>query len=226
MTRSLKEELRKLSTDIITARDLDDVPRLYEAARNLYEKLAVLKFVEEKLQGIEVDVSKSAMAEKFQTMASSVLRANSSVPESNPHDEDIMIPGIDTIKDIVSEMPSIDEIDPLLDEFLGGTEYIKNDKDYFAPAVERETPRSRSLNDALGNDQLKIDLNNRLAFVKHLFNDNAQDYSRVISQLNTIDSAEACQSFIEKMVKPEYDHWRGKEEYEARLLEIIERRFG
>ncbi len=63
MKRKLKEELIKMSTDIITSRGLTEmeIPELYEAARNLYEKLAVLKFIDEKLNDIEIDVSKNVI---------------------------------------------------------------------------------------------------------------------------------------------------------------------
>ena len=104
MKKKLKEELRKLSTDIITARDMD-MSEMYDVAKNLYEKLAVLKYIEEQLNDIEIDVSKNVIAAKFEKMANAVLNENASVPESNPHQEDIMIPGMDTIKDMVSEMP-------------------------------------------------------------------------------------------------------------------------
>jgi len=59
MKRKLKEELVKMSTDIITSRNLNEITDLYEASKNLYEKLAVLKFIEENLNDIEVDVSKN-----------------------------------------------------------------------------------------------------------------------------------------------------------------------
>lgn len=228
MKRKLKEELRKLSTDIITSRDLREITDLYEAAKNLYEKLAVLKFIENELNDVEVDVSKNAMATKFEKMANAVLSANSSVPESNPHSEDIMTPGIDTIKDMVSEMPSEAPVDEVLAEFMAKPEYVKNDKELFMPPKEngakRET-RPKSLNDKFGNTDIKVDLNNRLAFVKHLFNESTEDFNRVISQLNTIDSEERSISFITNMVKPDYNNWAGKEEYEERFIALIQRRF-
>ncbi|WP_282160324.1 hypothetical protein [Ulvibacterium marinum] len=228
MKRKLKEELRKLSTDIITSRDLREITDLYEAAKNLYEKLAVLKFIENELNDVEVDVSKNAMATKFEKMANVVLNANSSVPESNPHSEDIMTPGIDTIKDMVSEMPSEAPVDEVLAEFMAKPEYVKNDKELFMPPKEngakRET-RPKSLNDKFGNTDIKVDLNNRLAFVKHLFNESTEDFNRVISQLNTIDSEERSVSFITNMVKPDYNNWAGKEEYEERFIALIQRRF-
>ncbi len=236
MKKKLKEELRKLSTDIITSRDINNIGELYEAAKDLYEKLAVLRFIEEKLNHMEVDVSKNVIAAKFEKMANAVLSENSSVPESNPHEEDIMIPGIDTIKDMVSEMPGTIPVDEVLAEFLAKPEYMKNDKELFMPqedaisgkqedVVSRKEIRTKSLNDKGTNKLLKVDLNNRLAFVKHLFKGSTEDYNRVLSQLNTIDSHERSISFIENMVKPDYGHWAGKEEYVERFMFLIERRF-
>lgn len=226
MKKKLKAELVKMSTDIITAEDISDIAKLYEAAKGLYEKIAVLKFIEEELNDIEVDVSKSVIADKFEKMANAVLKENATVPESNPHEEDIIIPGMDTIKDIVSEMPSTNNLEEVLTEFMGKPELMKNDKELFTPSkadVKMEAPKS--LNDRLVNKDLKTDLNNRLGFIKHLFNGSTEDYNRVLSQLNTIDSYERSVSFIKNMVKPDYNNWEGKEEYEQRFMELIERRF-
>lgn len=86
-----------------------------------------------------------------------------------------------------------------------------------------KAPPKRSLNDML-QSTIQIGLNDRIAFVKHLFNGNQSDYNRVISQLNTIKTEKEAKSFIKKMIKPEYN-WNDKEEYETRLMEIIERKF-
>ncbi|NAS12443.1 hypothetical protein [Poritiphilus flavus] len=227
MKRKLKEELVKLSTDIITSRGLTEIPQLYESAKNLYEKLAVLKFIDEKLNDIEIDVSKNAIASKFEKMASAVMNENKSVPESNPHEEDIITPGIDTIKDMVSEMPGGSEINQFFAEFVAKTEVVKNDKEELTPEVElpsKET-KAKSLNDTLSNKDIKVGLNDRLAFVKHLFNDSTEDFNRVISQLNTIDTEERSIAFIENMVRPDYNDWQGKDDYVNRFMGLIERRF-
>ncbi len=228
MKRKLKQELRKLSTDILTADNLDDIAGLYEVSKSLYEKLAVLKFIEVELNDMQVDVSKNAITAKFEEMANAVLRSNQSVPENNPHDEDIMIPGMDTIKDMVSEMPNNEQLEDVLAEFMAKPNYMKNDKELFTPANEDLTKKEvlpKSLNDRLGKKNVKVDLNNRLAFVKHLFNESMEDYNRVLSQLNTIDSEERSIAFIQNMVKPDYKNWEGKEEYEVRFMEFVGRRF-
>lgn len=226
MKEKLRADLIKMSTDIITSREVNDITDLYEAAKKLYEKIAVLKFIEEELNDIQVDVSKNVIAEKFEKMANAVMRANTSVPESNPHEEDIMTPGMETIKDMVSEMPNSESLEEVLAEFMSKPDLMKNDKELFMPPAsskKQETPKS--LNERLVNRELKVDLNNKLGFIKHLFNGSTEDYNRVLSQLSTIDSHERSVSFIKNMVKPDYDNWEGKEEYEMRFMELIERRF-
>lgn len=84
--------------------------------------------------------------------------------------------------------------------------------------------KSENLNDRAGK-ALIIGLNDRIAFMNHLFNNSSEDYNRVLSQLITLDSLADAQYFIENMVKPDYNNWAGKEEYEQRFMEILEKRF-
>ena len=226
MKRQIREQLVKLSTDIITSREDKELTELYEIAKELYEKLAVLKFIDEKLTDVEVNVSKNVLASRFEKLASSVMSENQSVPENNPHEEDIIShPGMATIKDMVSEMPS-DAIEHIFGDFIAKPELMKNEKEILAPepTLTRKSPKAKSLNDRL-NKELQIGLNDKLAFVKHLFRDNVEDYNRVLSQLNSIDTQERSIAFINNMVKPEYNNWKGKEEYETRFLSFVARKF-
>ncbi|WP_222982360.1 hypothetical protein [Flagellimonas meishanensis] len=222
MIRKLREELIKLSTEIITTREDRDLTQLYDQAKEIYEKLAVLKFIDEKLSDVEVDVSKNVIASRFEKMAHAVLSGNMAVPENNPHEEDIITPGMDTIKDMVSEMPTEKALEHIFTEFVAKPDYMKNDRDNLGPTDS--TGKLKSINDSFANE-LQIGLNDKLAFVKHLFNQNMEDYDRVLSQLNTIDTEERSIAFIKNMVKPEYNNWEGKEEYETRLLALVSRRF-
>ncbi len=223
MIRKLREELIKLSTDIITSREDRELTELYEKAKEIYEKLAVLKFIDEKLSDVEVDVSKNVIASRFEKMANAVLSGNISVPENNPHEEDIMVPGMDTIKDMVSEMPTETAVEHVFTEFVAKADYMKNEKEILS-GQEKEANGGKSINDAFVKE-LQVGLNDKLAFVKHLFNEDMSDYNRVLSQLNTIDTEERSVAFITNMVKPEYNNWEGKEDYEARFMALIERRF-
>ena len=223
MKRKLREELIKLSTDIITSREDKELTELYDTAKELYEKLAVLKFIDEKLKDVEVDVSKNVVAARFEKMANAVMSGNTSVPENNPHEEDIITPGMNTIKEMVSEMPS-EAIEYIFGDFIAKPETTKTEKEIVSPEPTQENSAPKSLNDKLTKN-LSIGLNDRLAFVKHLFDGSMDDYNRVVSQLNTIETLERSVSFIENMVKPEYNHWEGKEEYQERFMAILERKF-
>ena len=224
MKKKLKSELNAICREILEADKIEEIPGIYEKAQVLYEKLAVLKFIDEKLKDIQIDVTKNIIADKFEKMANAVLSENKSVPESNPHAEDIITPGIDTIKDMVSEMPSSAEVEQVFREFVAKPETVKNDMEEVTPNGHTEV-KVKSLNDTLVGKEINVGLNDRHGFVKHLFNNSSEDFNRVISQLNTIDSEERSIAFIEEMVKPDYGNWEGKEEYEKRFMNLIARRF-
>jgi len=90
--------------------------------------------------------------------------------------------------------------------------------------VDAIETKSVSLNDKLSQG-INIDLNDRIGFVKNLFGNSEEDYTRVLNQLITYDNFSEAKDFIYEMVKPDYEDWVGKEEYEQRFLEIIEKKF-
>ncbi|MEZ4857412.1 MAG: hypothetical protein R2781_01215 [Flavobacteriaceae bacterium] len=89
---------------------------------------------------------------------------------------------------------------------------------------QNDVEKPKSINDSLQTG-LTIGLNDRLAFIKHLFDGNADDYTRVLSQINTMPSFEKAQDFIVGKVKPDYNYWLHKDEYSERFMTLIEKRF-
>jgi len=83
---------------------------------------------------------------------------------------------------------------------------------------------SVSLNDRISKG-ITVGLNDRIAFVKNLFNNSNEEYNRVLSQLLTFDTLEQAQDFIDNMVKPDYNNWEGKDEYAQRFMEVVEKKF-
>ena len=90
--------------------------------------------------------------------------------------------------------------------------------------VHKTEHKSISLNDTLIKG-MNIGLNDRIAFVKHLFGGSNEDFNRVVSQISTYDSFEEVQQFIVDMVKPDYNNWHGKEDYADRFMNLIEKKF-
>lgn len=105
---------------------------------------------------------------------------------------------------------------------------IQKEKEELLAEMELNTkdiqPKPVSLNEKLANGII-IDLNDRIGFVKNLFANSDEDYNRVLNQLITYDNFEEARNFIEDMVKPDYGDWQGKEDYEQRFIEIIEKKF-
>ena len=90
--------------------------------------------------------------------------------------------------------------------------------------INHHEPKTISLNDSLSKS-ITIGLNDRIGFVKHLFGGSSEDLNRVLSQLSTYANFSEANDFIEDLVKPDYNNWVGKEEYESRFMEIVEKKF-
>ncbi|CAM1370171.1 conserved protein of unknown function [Tenacibaculum soleae] len=130
--------------------------------------------------------------------------------------ESLLFKEDDTVKDDVKDVGEIKTA--TLEDELEGTISV----DVMADLFEKVDAK-KSLNDHL-QSTIQIDLNDRIVFVKHLFDGSQSDFNRVVSQLNTFKTEKEAKKFISKMIKPDYD-WSEKEVHEARLFEIIERRF-
>ena len=84
--------------------------------------------------------------------------------------------------------------------------------------------KKKSLHTQLAAKALKFGLNDRLAYVKHLFEGNADDFNRVVSQINTLETWDEANEFIEHMIKPDYN-WQNKLEFEERFVAQIKSKF-
>jgi hypothetical protein len=150
------------------------------------------------------------------------------------------------IENEIEAPKKVEAVQISFEDFLGSdyseTLFIKADQGELAQtpiAFEMSTPedlqedestskkietKATSLNEKLSKG-INIDLNDRIAFIKHLFGNSDEDYNRVLNQLITYDNFEEAQNFIDDMVKPDYNSWEGKEDYSQRFIEIIEKKF-
>lgn len=103
-------------------------------------------------------------------------------------------------------------------------EFKEKKKEVVTTTAVLEESKPVSLNEKLSKG-FHIDLNDRIAFTKHLFGNSPEDYNRVLNQLITFDSFDEANDFLESMVKPDYNNWDGKDEYAERFVAIIEKKF-
>ncbi len=247
MKNLLKSDLKVLAEKILKTSDDVSVSELQHLAQELYEKLTVLEFVNSNLskalpQKETVTVEEVVVAEelpiKEEKLSNVIEEESSSIEDSEMlstldenlfvSDEELYVePATEKMIDIVAQMPQeTQQIDQLFETITMPNQTTKND-------MEEVTPTQKDIDDVVKagslNDRLKkgitIGLNDRIAFVKHLFNGSTEDFNRVISQLNTLNSELEALEFLNSMVKPEYNNWIGKEAYEERLISFIEGKY-
>ncbi|WP_028377040.1 hypothetical protein [Leeuwenhoekiella sp. MAR_2009_132] len=168
-------------------------------------------------------------------VAPQVVSSREDKTEEKINQASLYEPVMEKIKDIVAQMPSeADAIDEMFQKITQEPNYLKNDRDEIGeygriPEFEEKEAAKEELKPKKLNDRatrgLSFGLNDRIAFIKHLFNGNAADYNRVLSQLNTARSKEEAFNLINTMIKPDYNMWEGKEVYENRFMELVGRKF-
>ena len=224
MHKKLAADLMSLAHSILQIKNKDDVLTLKQNAYKIYEKLTVLAYINEYLKTTpSAAETKEALLDKIKN-ASEQLNVNeehTEIPISKntieqPFEalEEILFENVEeTIKKNVSEKKPLS-----LEEELQDTISV----DVAADLFEKITPK-KSLNEQLQTD-VSIGLNDRIAFVKNLFNNSQEDFNRVISQLNTFKTEKEVKNFIAEMIKPDYN-WEGKEEIEERFVNLVTLKF-
>lgn len=261
MHKKLEADLISLAHSVLQMKNRENVFLLKEKAKEIYDKLSVLSFVEEYVNStpnlketkkeLLLTVEKAFEKKEQKTNEEEVFETNNIIEEKVVHNlieeveqpkektqetintkvkvEEIIEQPFDEIEEIifsedkeeisvVSDVVKVEERKTMsLEEELQDTISV----DLMADLFENAQPKS--LNDKLNNN-IQIGLNDRIAFVKNLFQGQQEDYNRVVSQLNTFKSEKEAKNFINKMVKPDYN-WSEQEELETRFIEIIERKF-
>jgi len=246
MKKKLESELISIAHRILQLKNKEDIIAMHAEVAALYETLSVLKFANENFEG---DLPKIGNDSSFFDMLDQAFNNKVSdnievedriyVNLDEKEDDHIYEPVMEKIKDMVAQMPQESEqIDELIkiatekkekvpnntiEDITAGFENVPD----FEPVqdIKARENLKKSLNDKIKQGGLKIGLNDKLAFIKHLFNGKIEDYERVLSQLNTTSSYNEASHLIQDIVKPDYNNWEGKEDYEARFMSIIEAKF-
>ena len=250
MKKKILSEVKSIAELLLVEDFTQDTTILKEKIGYLYEKLSVLDYLEKSISdtsNTEKEILNDQSLDSKSYREKNWFSEPKPVPPSTFNEKELAEPMIEKIKDLVAEIPEDSQkIEALLEQVLPKQQNVKNDLEEFAttyqdmPVFERkqtaaqvsEKPsngnngelKPKSLNDSLGKEII-IGLNDRLAFIQHLFNGNAEDYTRVLSQINTLSSLDEVAYFIKVKVKPDYNYWLNKDEYAARFMALIERKF-
>ena len=250
MKKKLEAELISIAHKILQLKDDSSVAQLQEQARQLYEKLSILNFAESHFTDVQPTIG--GVRDALATVVSDIQEPAKSksviqLDQDMDFEEKVIEARAEPIPNTI-DIP-IEKIEDKKPEIVIEKINEKVSEDLFVPAPkfteenislseEESTPISQGLpildinkeeKTKSLNDQLKkgitIGLNDRLAFIKHLFDGSSEDYNRVLSQLNTLNSKSGARQFIINMVKPDYKNWEGKDEYEERFIEIVTNKY-
>ena len=246
MKKKLESELISIAHRILKLKGKEDVIKMHSEVAALYENLTTLKFAhenfEEDMPTIGGDSSFFGMLdEAFNNKVSDTIEVEDKtyINLDEVEDDNIMEPAIEKIKDMVAQMPiethqvddifeasnldenGIDDFDELTADFKEMPVFERVSK----ANTETKEETKKSLNDKLKGGNLIIGLNDKLAFIKHLFNGESDNYERVLSQINTSSSFKDVINLVQNIIKPDYKGWIGKEDYENRFMELLEGKF-
>tara|TARA_B100001939_G_scaffold75751_1_gene63811 strand:+ start:303 stop:980 length:678 start_codon:yes stop_codon:yes gene_type:complete len=223
MKEKIKTALIKWASKVIENHGQWDEKDTYEAIQKLYEISLVQKIL------LEEEEKDKHLWEYQQAQINDVIESlteKSSKVKSK--DENLEVaPMMDTIKNMVTEMPEPETYEKLFEKieetptFIPKQKEASNKNKEFQVSLDKER---ENVNDQFAKS-LSIDLNDRLAFIKQLFNDDKINYERVISQIITFESWSEVSKFLNTQVKIEYNNWEGKEEVVERFLYILRNNF-
>ncbi len=234
MHKKLEAELVSLAHSILQMKNRHEALALKEKAREVYEKLSVLAFVDDYVSTTpNIETSKEELLKKIDQIVIKKETTTSTIKE--------VVSESKFEKETISKKTESNEIfEPKFDSVRIDIGSLKTNqissKEEFRDAIsadktatlfdddEKKGNEKRTLNDKLLKNTIQVGLNDRIAFVKHLFNFDQSNFNNILSQLNTFKTEKEVKDFIYNKVKPNYN-WTGKEEYEERLITLIERKF-
>ncbi len=251
MKKKIEGQIKAVASQLLLDESRMDVATMKQRVKELYDQLVVLEYLESQIKGSAKPEPEESMDSKSYR-EQNWFKEPEPVPQPE-HKEDLVEPLMEKIKDIVAQMPEeSQQVDDLLKEVLPEKELMKNDLEEFAsnypetPVFERketdsngspattapevktvgDDTRPKSLNDSLSSGKgMNIGLNDRLAFIKHLFGGKAEDYSGVLNHVSQLGSFEEAETYIKGKVKPQYNYWLNKDEYVERFMAIIEKSY-
>ena len=227
MTEKIKNALNVWAEKVLENQAGWDTDEVHQAIQKLYELSVCQKVL------IEQRLPVADLWRRQQAELSSVLNTLTGPTKINKieKEEELEVPPMmETIKNMVTEMPEPENYERLFEQVNEPPVFVpknseESEKTSDRPIIHTEKEDRKNVNDHFAKS-LAIDLNDRLAFIKHLFDENVSAYEAVISQIVTLNSLDEVQNFIATKVKIEYPHWKTKEAIEKRFMAIIKNNFG
>ena len=211
------------ATNIIKDQSNWDDEKTHDAIQKIYELSIFQKML---IDQEEIDQS---LWERHQKKLDEVI--NSLTEDTNKEktkDDDMEVaPMMETIKNMVTEMPEPETYEKLFESVGTPPTFMSKKNESIRNKLDTEKEISndkKNINDQFSK-KLSVDNNERLAFIKHLFDGDTINYERVLNQTLTLGSWSEVSNLISSKVKIEYNNWKGKEDIADRFLTVLQKSF-
>ena len=221
---------KPIEAETKTATTVEEVIKEIDLSVNapLNEEIEGEKLIEETVEVVEDAISEveAEVSEEIELNVESAIEEKTITIEEEP--TEIFNTEESLIKDDLEESSSLqftleEEFKDAISADVATDLFERATKEN--PVIEEITSlKQKSLNDTVFSNKLQVGLNDRIAFVKYLFDGSQEDFNRVLSQLNSFKTEDEAKTFVQGFVKPDYN-WSDNLEYEERLMDLIERKF-
>ena len=223
MTEKIKTALVQWATNIIKDQSNWDDEKTHDAIQKIYELSIFQKML---IDQEEIDQSHW---ERHQKKLDEVINSlTEGTNKEKTKDEDMEVaPMMETIKNMVTEMPEPETYEKLFESVGTPPTFMSKKNESVKNKLDTEKDISndkKNINDQFSK-KLSVDNNERLAFIKHLFDGDRNNYERVLNQTLTLGSWSEVSNLISSKVKIEYNNWKGKEDIADRFLTVLQKSF-
>ena len=223
MTEKIKTALVHWATNIIKDQSNWDDEKTHDAIQKIYELSIFQKMLTDQE---EIDQS---LWERHQKKLDEVINSlTEGTNKEKTKDDDMEVaPMMETIKNMVTEMPEPETYEKLFESVGTPPTFMSKKNDSIRNKLDTEKDISndkKNINDQFSK-KLSVDNNERLAFIKHLFDGDTINYERVLNQTLTLGSWSEVSNLISSKVKIEYNNWKGKEDIADRFLTVLQKSF-
>jgi hypothetical protein len=207
MKESLHAEITSLANQISKMEINSSSDEYFNLVIQLFEKIIVFKNINQKSK-LEDQLEKN-----------NLHLISEEANENNYYKDHTVEPLIETIKEMIPEMPENNLTSNILND--QSNDFLFEKKTSINRIDNQISPK---LNDRFAKI-FKVDVNDRSAFIQKLFDEKSDEYEKVMKKISSIQDWKSIHEFIQNGVKPNYNSWKDNLLVEKRFFTILKKQF-
>jgi hypothetical protein len=207
MKESLHAEITSLANQISKMEINSSSDEYFNLVIQLFEKIILFKNINQKSK-LEDQLEKN-----------NLHLISEEANENNYYKDHTVEPLIETIKEMIPEMPENNLTSNILND--QSNDFLFEKKTSINRIDNQISPK---LNDRFAKI-FKVDVNDRSAFIQKLFDEKSDEYEKVMKKISSIQDWKSIHEFIQNGVKPNYNSWKDNLLVEKRFFTILKKQF-